>query len=215
MPSWSIPSSTSGRCRSSRSCFRRGLALFAALATGVAVYFWQAGPSRIWCWRCFMPPREWLRGHVLTGFPWNLPAYGWGASLGVMQSGALFGAYGLSFLTIAFRSVAGGIARHTTPLSFSRGDDGAVCPACGSAARCGCKPRRRHTLPGVNLRIVQPNIPQDEKYRRELVQRNWQRLHRSHDGADRKVTHRRRSGRKRRRPSCCSDRPTPLIRSPC
>jgi apolipoprotein N-acyltransferase len=28
----------------------------------------------------------------------------------------------------------------------------------------------------VHLRIVQPNIPQDEKYRRTLVQRNWQRL---------------------------------------
>jgi apolipoprotein N-acyltransferase len=28
----------------------------------------------------------------------------------------------------------------------------------------------------VNLRVVQPNIPQDEKYRREFVARNWQRL---------------------------------------
>ena len=37
---------------------------------------------------------------LLTGFPWNLPAYGWGASLSVLQCMSVIGAYGLSFLTI-------------------------------------------------------------------------------------------------------------------
>jgi apolipoprotein N-acyltransferase len=29
---------------------------------------------------------------------------------------------------------------------------------------------------GVRLRIVQPNVPQDEKYQRAFIQRNWERL---------------------------------------
>jgi len=39
---------------------------------------------------------------LLTGFPWNLPAYGWGASIALLQSTAVFGAYGLSLLTLLY-----------------------------------------------------------------------------------------------------------------
>src|SRR5579883_259251 len=77
-----------------------GLALFGALATAASVYFWQDGPPRLFVLTVCLAAAEWLRGHVLTGFPWNLSAYGWGASLAVLQSASLVGAYGLSFLTI-------------------------------------------------------------------------------------------------------------------
>ena len=32
------------------------------------------------------------------------------------------------------------------------------------------------TVPGVRLRIVQPNVAQADKYRPELIERNWDRL---------------------------------------
>ncbi|HMH66167.1 MAG TPA: hypothetical protein VK515_11295, partial [Rhizomicrobium sp.] len=78
-----------------------GLALFSALGCALAVYFWQDGAGRIFVLAIMLALSEWLRGHLFTGFPWNLPAYGWGASLAVLQSASLMGAYGLSFLTIA------------------------------------------------------------------------------------------------------------------
>ena len=44
---------------------------------------------------------EWLRGHVLTGFPWDLPGETWRAGSPVSQTAALVGAYGLTFVTLA------------------------------------------------------------------------------------------------------------------
>jgi apolipoprotein N-acyltransferase len=153
-----------------------GLALFIALACAVAAKFWRGDSARIFVFAICYAATEWLRGHVLTGFPWNLPAYSWSASLPVMQSASVFGAYGLSLLTILFGA---------------------------SLAELCVKPRMRIALPaimlslfalfwilgalrlsdtiiadvpGVRLRIVQPDIPETEKFGRTFVDRNWRRL---------------------------------------
>jgi apolipoprotein N-acyltransferase len=44
---------------------------------------------------------EWLRGHVLSGFPWDLPGETWRAGSAVSQTASLVGAYGLTFVTVA------------------------------------------------------------------------------------------------------------------
>lgn len=77
-----------------------GLALYGALACGLAAFFWREGSTRLLVFAICWAGAEWLRGHLFTGFPWNLSAYGWGASLELLQSASLMGAYGLSFLTI-------------------------------------------------------------------------------------------------------------------
>jgi apolipoprotein N-acyltransferase len=149
------------------------LALYGALACGLAAYFWQDGPARIFVFAVMMAIGEWLRGHLFTGFPWNLSAYGWGASLAVLQSASLMGAYGLSFLTILLGASLAELAakRWRAPLAVA-----ALFAAMWSygAYRLAATPLA--DVPGVTLRLVQPNVPQREKYQRALMARNWQRL---------------------------------------
>ena len=44
---------------------------------------------------------EWLRGHLLTGFPWNAFGYALTGPLVLAQGAALIGIWGLTFLAVA------------------------------------------------------------------------------------------------------------------
>jgi apolipoprotein N-acyltransferase len=150
-----------------------GLALFGALACAAALYFWQDGPGRIFIFAVMLAVSEWLRGHIFTGFPWNLPAYGWGASLSVLQSASLVGAYGLSLLTILLGASLAELAgrRWQLPAAMVL-----LFAALWGFGAWRLSAAAMDTVPGVSIRLVQPNIPQAEKYVRRLILRNWQRL---------------------------------------
>ncbi|MGH6829416.1 MAG: apolipoprotein N-acyltransferase, partial [Rhizomicrobium sp.] len=151
-----------------------GLALFLGAAMALAAIFWRRTWTRIFLFTFFYAGSEWLRGHVLTGFPWNLPAYGWGALWGVMQSAALVGAYGLSFLTILLgASLAEFLVKpvkRVLPLAAML-----LFAALWLYGAIRLQAPDRY-VPGVVVRLVQPNIPQNQKYGRRYVVRNWRRL---------------------------------------
>ncbi len=155
--------------------FPGGLALFSTIACAASMLVWKDGPARIFIFSIFYAVAEWLRGHVLTGLPWNLPAYAWGASLSVLQSTALIGAYGLTFLTTLFGASLGelliGPRRWFLPAIMT-----VLFVMISIAGEVRLYSSPTIYVPAVRLRVVQPNIPQDEKYRRELLQRNWDRL---------------------------------------
>jgi apolipoprotein N-acyltransferase len=150
-----------------------GLALFGALAALLTVLLVRKpGTARLIALAVAMAAFEWLRGHVLTGFPWNLPAYGWGASNAVMQSAALLGAYGLSFLTLLLGVSSADLSRrrHALPAVMTL----LFLGLWGFGAWRLQQPAS--VLSQVSLRLVQPNIPQAEVHRSALLARNWQRL---------------------------------------
>lgn len=167
--------------------FPGGLALFFALAAGLAARFWRNDASRVFVLTAAISVSEWLRGHVLTGFPWNLAGYGWGASLGVMQSVALFGVYGLTLLTILFGTSLAECARGRFVLPAAMTALFAVFFLGGELRLAVNAPEN---VPDVRLRIVQPNIAQADKYKPELIERNWDRLlDLSNSPGKEKVTH--------------------------
>ena len=151
-----------------------GLALYIGIACALAAVFWQDGPARILVFAILYAVAEWIRGHAFTGFPWNLPAYGWGASLGVLQSLSVFGAYGLSLLTVL---LGASLAEFCAPQRRKVLPSVMVLLFAGlwvfGAARLAAVEAE---VPGVKVRLVQPDVPQNEKYMRRYIGRNWQRL---------------------------------------
>lgn len=64
---------------------------------------------------------EWLRAHLIGGFPWNLAAYAWVDVPGALPLSAWIGAYGISFLVL-FANV--GVAMAWTRTEASPGSAG-------------------------------------------------------------------------------------------
>ena len=153
-----------------------GLALFTALAGAISARFWPSGAARIFVFAGVYGVFEWLRGHALTGFPWNLAAYAWGALPSVMQSASVIGAYGLTLLTLL---MAASLAEFASRRPLSSRLPAAligifVIILIGGEARLALI--NSGTAPGVRLRLVQPNVPQAEKYPLKYRLRNWMRL---------------------------------------
>jgi apolipoprotein N-acyltransferase len=155
--------------------FPGGLALYFAAAAAIARRFWREGASRIFVLIAALSIAEWVRGNALTGFPWNLAGYGWGASLAVMQSAALFGVYGLSLLTMLFGASLAEFftarGARALPLAMT-----ALFAAFFAAGEIRLNGKQDKDVDGVRLRIVQPNIAQADKYSHAFLDRNWDRL---------------------------------------
>ncbi len=152
-----------------------GLALFPAAACALAAAFWRQGPARVFAFAVCYGLLEWLRGHVLTGFPWNLAAYAWGAALPVLQSAAVIGAYGLTALTILLGASLAGLTGDASDRRLPAFMAGLfVLLWTGGAIRLAAAPTG--DVPGVELRLVQPNVRQQDKYVPAYRVRNWQEL---------------------------------------
>ena len=151
------------------------LGLFYAAAGALAMLSWKSGAQRVFFLALLLFAAEWLRGHILTGFPWNLPAYAWGASTALLQSVSLVGTYGLSFLTIvtgaSLALLAGTGRAKIIPLALAL-----VFVGLWAYGEIRLGSASNTTVPGARLRIVQPDTPQSEKYDAENLVRNWRRL---------------------------------------
>ncbi|HEY4199487.1 MAG TPA: apolipoprotein N-acyltransferase [Devosiaceae bacterium] len=76
------------------------IAFFWGLASALAHLFWSPGPWRILTLTTFLTAAEWARGHVLSGFPFDLLGYALTGTDELMQLASVIGVYGLTFLVI-------------------------------------------------------------------------------------------------------------------
>ncbi len=173
---WMVPFAVAG--------LPAGLAIFTALSQLAAFEACErlrlAGSARILVFAVCWAAAEYLRGHVLTGFPWNLVGYAWAGAfpgaLDVLQSASIIGIYGLSLLTVTAAALPArlgdlGRGRFQAPLAAFLL---VAMAAAGGAWRLADAPRAN--VPGVMLRLVQPSIPETLKNDPKALAENLQRL---------------------------------------
>lgn len=159
-----------------------GLALFWAAAAAAATQAWLPGWRRVLALALALAAAEWLRGHVLTGFPWNVLGYALTAPDVLMQSASVLGIYGLSLLAVPLFAapLVHWWDTHVDGMPSRRylGFLVALVPlsAMGGwgALRLSSEPPSA-PVQQVRIRLVQPSIPQREKWQRENQRRNFER----------------------------------------
>jgi len=132
---------------------------------------------------------EFLRGHLLTGFPWVLLGYSQYRILPIIQIADVTSVYGVSFLIVMVNAVlyliirrfwAGSMeAKTTTALSFSIGISFLLVLLSLGYGYWRTRGLSSNNGPTIKVAAVQGNIPQDvkwdERYRKATIE-TYQRL---------------------------------------
>ncbi len=140
------------------------LAVFPAAGFALARLLWSPGPLRVFALAFGLGVAEWARGLLFTGFPWNDLGMALGVNLTLAQTASLVGLHGLTFLTIAIFAAPATLWR----VSQSRPNLAPTVVAALALALIAAFGALRltapasATVPGVRLRLIQPNVGQDD-----------------------------------------------------
>lgn len=166
------------------------LALFTGIGVALARLMWSATPARAAALAAGIGLSEYLRGTILTGFPWNAFGYALTATQAQMQAASLIGINGLTVLAVFLASAPaiwlardrvgwkwrGVVVGSAVFLLFAQFAYGELRLLTADSAN----------VPGVRLRLVQPNLTQTERLDRtrhaDILER-YLRLSRSAPGA--------------------------------
>ena len=142
-----------------------GLGLFWAGACALYRRIRPEGLTRILVFAAVFCLFEWLRGHVLTGFPWNPAGAGWKAGGAGSQFASVVGVYGLSLVTVVGASALaapfdGGSRKARIGVALAGLVLLAALPIGGWVRLAGAEVR----LTDVWVRLVQPDVEQASKW---------------------------------------------------
>ncbi|GLR84174.1 apolipoprotein N-acyltransferase [Bradyrhizobium iriomotense] len=143
------------------------LAIYTAIGFGLARLLWTKDAARILALAASLTIAEWLRGHALTGFPWNALGYALSEPLPLAQTASLIGLWGMTFLTVAiFASPAALIDRTADRKIPWRVPVAAIAllivMGIFGTIRLSLHPTTM--VAGAKLRLMQPNLQQDAKF---------------------------------------------------
>jgi apolipoprotein N-acyltransferase len=155
-----------------------GLGIFTGIATLLVRLAGARGVGRVLVLAASWTLLEWLRGWILTGFPWNLIGSVWAFDAGPLQLAAVAGVYGITLITVLAAAMPAVLAdqgpRRTRIVLLAL-----LLPALswfGGQARLTILGPAADADGPVKLAIVQPNIPQSLKWDSGLAAQHLTRL---------------------------------------
>jgi len=143
------------------------LAIFPAIGFVLSLALWSPGPARILALACGLGLSELARGYLFTGFPWNDFGMALGQYAPLAQGASIVGLHGLTPLVIAIAASPATLTdvtssrRRFVPLVIAC--FGLLVVALFGGLRLSAA--TVNAVPNVRLRIMQPNVPQDSKFR--------------------------------------------------
>lgn len=152
------------------------LAVFFGLAAAFAHAFWRDGFGRLFGLAASFGLFELLRGWAFTGFPWNNLGTMLASNFWFMQSVAVVGVDGLSVIAPFLFSLPALLADQKSKWR------GAVLPVVLLMAFAGWGHLRPQFMPVINsgqfvdVRLVQPSIPQNQKWDEGAKQKIFDQL---------------------------------------
>jgi len=156
-----------------------GLNAIIAFYAGIACWLWKKthvrGLSGILVFSIIWVVVEYARGHLFSGFPWNLAGYVFTASDALLQLASLGGVYGLTWFAVLLGVISAALADEHVDKKKAMGAVVTACAVLLVGTGWGMvrlqAPAETHT--GIKLRLVQPNIEQnlrwDPAYRRHVL----------------------------------------------
>lgn len=147
------------------------LAIFSGLATLATYLLKVKGLPRLITFAALWVLFEYVRGVIFTGFPWNVVGYAWSAFLPMLQTTAYVGIFGLTLLTVFVSTLPSLLGeadrdRKSSLLSLSAAAGFLILLYGLGLWRLSDAPSE--TYENAKLRIVQPNIPQVDKWKAHL-----------------------------------------------
>ena len=153
------------------------LALFWGLGALLAGALWREGWRRVLALAFGLGVAEYLRGTILTGFPWNSIGYASMTMPLTMQKAAVLGLYGATALSVAVFAAPAILAPRIPQNRL--GAMAAILLLVVADVAFGAWRLARfptHMVAGVSLRLVQPAIEQGEKWSPGAQDRSFRQL---------------------------------------
>lgn len=147
------------------------LAFFTALGFALSWLLWSPGSSRVFALAAGLGASEWLRGHMFSGFPWNDVGMALAQAGPLGQGAAFIGLHGLDLAAIVIFAAPATLvdrppgARHYANRAARTAAALLAILLAFGTFRLATNPTQ--FVPGVKLRLMQPNLPQDAKFRPE------------------------------------------------